>query len=85
MAASGWRWRFRICNDAGANVLDTSQLAGQLTQARLSNRYYPAQDPTLRGTMTNWAIQLAYNSAFNVLKEFYPDFLAKLHHRALVP
>src|SRR4029077_12244875 len=64
-------------NDAGANVFNASQLGGQLSQAGLSTLYYPQQDRTLGGTMTNWAIQLLYNSAFNVLKEFYPDMLAK--------
>jgi hypothetical protein len=71
--------------DAGAHVLNTPQLAGQLTQAGLSNLYYPEQDRTWQGTMTNWAIQLAYNSAFNVVKEFYPDVVARLHHHHMTP
>ena len=54
-------------------------------QAELSTLYYPPVDRTARGTMTNWAIQLVYNSAFNVLKEFYPDLLAKLRHHGLTP
>jgi hypothetical protein len=56
-----------------------------LAQAGLSNLYYVQQDRTVSGTFTNWAIQLAYNSAFNVLKEFYPDLLAKLPHHLMKP
>jgi hypothetical protein len=70
-------------NDAGVNVFNTAQLAGQLGQAGLSNLYYADQDRTMRGTFTNWATQLVYNSAFNVLKEFYPDLLAKLHRHPM--
>jgi len=71
--------------DGGEHTFNTSQLAGQLAQASFSNIYYPRQDRTLSGAFTNWAIQLAYNSAFNVVKEFYPDVMAKLHHRTMTP
>jgi hypothetical protein len=71
--------------DDGARVMNVPQLAGQLAQAGLSNVYYPEQDRTVSGTMTNWAIQLAYNSAFNVLKEFYPDVVARFHRHAMRP
>jgi len=66
--------------DRGVHTFNTSQLAGQFAQVSLSNIYYPRQDRTLSGTFTNWAIQLAYNSAFNVVKEFYPDLVARFHH-----
>jgi len=71
--------------DNGARTVNTSQLAGQFAQASLSNLYYPDQDRTVTGTLANWAIQLAYNSAFNVLKEFYPDIAAKLHRHRMSP
>ena len=71
--------------DSGAPTLNTSQLAGQLAQASLSNLYYPHQDRTATGTLANWAVQLAYNSAFNVLKEFYPEVAAKLHRHPTAP
>jgi hypothetical protein len=68
--------------DTGKPVFNAPQLAGQLTQAGLSNLYYPPIDRGVKGTTKNWVIQLGYNSLFNVLKEFYPDVLAKLHrHR----
>jgi hypothetical protein len=72
-------------NDAGAHVLNASQLAGQFAQSGLSNLYYPRQDRTVGATMKNWAIQLGYNSVFNLLKEFYPDLIAKFHHHAMTP
>jgi len=72
-------------NDAGRAIFNTPQLAGQLAQAGLSNLYYPRVDRSLSGTLTNWAIQLGYNSAFNVLKEFYPDLLEKAHPHGFRP
>jgi hypothetical protein len=69
--------------DRGAATFNTSQLLGQFTQASLSNAYYPRQDRTVGGTLTNWAVQLVYNSAFNVVKEFYPDVVARLHRHPM--
>jgi hypothetical protein len=71
--------------DSGAPTWNTSQVAGQFAQASLSNLYYPHQDRTAIGTLANWAVQLAYNSAFNIVKEFYPDVADKLHRHPLAP
>jgi hypothetical protein len=71
--------------DRGSPALNTSQLAGQFAQASLSNLYYPHQDRNATGTLANWAVQLAYNSTFNILKEFYPDVAAKLHRHPMAP
>lgn len=67
--------------DSGRSTFNTSQVLGQLTQAGISNAYYPAQDRGVRGTFTDWGIGLAYTSGYNVLKEYYPDLLHYVFHR----
>jgi hypothetical protein len=54
---------------------------GQLLQQGISTSYYPQQDRTASGVFQNWGINLAYNSAYNTLKEYYPDFLRVVFHR----
>jgi hypothetical protein len=71
--------------DRGAATFNVPQLLGQFGQASLSNAYYPRQDRTVGGTVVNWAVQLAYNSAFNVVKEFYPDVVARMHRHPMAP
>ena len=48
---------------------------------RAFTAYYPDQDRSASGVFENWGINLAYNSAYNILKEFYPDFLRLVSHR----
>jgi hypothetical protein len=61
--------------DAGNATFNVPQVAGQLFQQSISTIYYPPVDRTAGRVFQNWGISLAYNSAYNVLKEFYPDFL----------
>jgi hypothetical protein len=46
-----------------------------LFQQAISTIYYPPQDRSATSVFQNWGTSLAYNTAYNVLKEFYPDFL----------
>jgi hypothetical protein len=61
--------------DSGNSTFNVPQVAGQLFQQSISTIYYPPVDRTAERVFQNWGISLAYNSAYNVLKEFYPDFL----------
>ena len=62
--------------DSGGPAFNTPQILGQLLQQGISaGAYYPAQDRSVSGVFQNWGVNLAYNSAYNVLKEYYPDFL----------
>jgi hypothetical protein len=61
--------------DAGNATFNVPQVAGQLFQQSISTIYYPPVDRTAGRVFQNWGTSLAYNSAYNVLKEFYPDFL----------
>lgn len=67
--------------DAGDPTFNTPQVLGQLLQQGISTSYYPAQDRSVSGVFQNWGVNLAYNSAYNVLKEFYPDFLRIVFHK----
>src|SRR5262249_20104057 len=67
--------------DAGNSAFNVPQVAGQLLQQGISTAYYPDQDRTAGRVFQNWGVNLAYNSAYNVLKEFYPDFLRIAFHR----
>jgi hypothetical protein len=68
--------------DAQTPTFNAPQIFGQLAQSGISNLYYPKQDRNVAGTFKGWGINLGYNTGYNVLKEFYPDFLKLLsrHH-----
>jgi hypothetical protein len=67
--------------DAGNATFNVPQVAGQLFQQSISTAYYPPVDRTAGRVFQNWGVSLAYNSAYNVLKEFYPDFLRIVFRR----
>jgi hypothetical protein len=67
--------------DSGDPTFNTPQVLGQLLQQSISTSYYPQQDRSASAVFQNWGVNLAYNSAYNVLKEFYPDFLRIVFHR----
>jgi hypothetical protein len=69
--------------DAGKPTFNTPQVLGQLLQQGISTAYYPQQDRSVNGVFQDWGINLAYNCAYNALKEYYPDFLRWTFHRHL--
>jgi hypothetical protein len=67
--------------DSGEPTFNVPQVLGQLFQQSISTIYYPPVDRTAAGVFQNWGSSLAYNSAYNVVKEFYPDVLHFVFHR----
>jgi hypothetical protein len=67
--------------DSGEPTFNIPQVAGQLFQQSISTIYYPPEDRTVGRVFQNWGTTLAYNSAYNVVKEFYPDVLHLVFHR----
>lgn len=67
--------------DDRRNTFNIPEVAGQLLQQGISTTYYPPVDRSAGAVFNNWGVNLAYNSAYNVLKEFYPDFLRIVFHR----
>jgi hypothetical protein len=64
--------------DDGRNHFNTSELAGNAVAAGISNLYYPAVDRSFTNTANKWGQQLGLDTAFNVMKEFWPDVRQKL-------
>lgn len=71
--------------DSGGPTFNTPQVFGQLLQQGISTAYYPQQDRSASGVFQNWGINLAYNGAYNALKEYYPDFLRWVFRRHTKP
>jgi hypothetical protein len=68
-------------SDAGNNTFNAPEVVGFLLQQGISTAYYPEQDRTAGRVFQNWGINLGYGGAYNILKEFYPDFLRVVFHR----
>jgi len=67
--------------DDGANEFNMSETLGQLASCGISTTYYPARDRTVSGVFLNWAVNLGYNSGYNILTEYYTDMLNAVFHR----
>ncbi len=67
-------------SDKGGNTFNSAKILGAFTAAALSNAYNsPATDtPNLEETLARAGISLASDSAFNIFKEFWPDFARKV-------
>jgi hypothetical protein len=72
---------FVIRTDSGGHAFNTPAILGQLMQAGVSNFYYPPQDRSVNGTIKDLGINVVYDAAFNIIKEFYPDVLDKLKRK----
>lgn len=64
--------------DKGTEQFNISEIGGNLAAAGISNAYYPAPERGISNTMNNWAIQLALDGGFNIVKEFWPDIQHKI-------
>ena len=64
-------------NDEGHNTFNTSELLGNAIAAGISNAYYPAADRSAGNTFNKWGQQIGLDTAFNVMKEFWPDIRHK--------
>jgi hypothetical protein len=67
--------------DDGSNGFNRSETFGQLVSCGISTSYYPAQDRSAAGVFLNWAVNLGYNSGYNILTEYYTDLLNNIFHR----
>jgi len=78
--AYAMKWTLITRNDAGANSWNASEILGNGIAA-VSNVYYPAEDRTAGKTMSKWGQQIAVDTVFNVMKEFWPDVRHKFFGR----
>jgi hypothetical protein len=67
--------------DSGESTFNIPVVAGFLLQQSISTIYYPPEDRSAGRVFENWGTSLAFNSGYNILKEFYPDLLHLAFHR----
>lgn len=65
-------------NDDGTHSFNTSELAGNLATAGISNAYYPDEERTAGRTFERWGIRLGSDAGFNLIEEFWPDVRRKI-------
>jgi len=74
-------------SDDGRNVLNTSVIASQFTEAAIANAYVPYRNQSVRGTLENALTGLAGVAEGEILNEFWPDieqFVFRRTHNSLV-
>ncbi len=64
--------------DAGTSQFNISEIAGNGIAAGISNIYYPDAQRTVGDNMKKWGQQLALDTFFDEVKEFWPDVRHKL-------
>ena len=64
-------------NDSGRNQFNYSEVLGGATALAISNAYLP-DGRTAGNNLRRYAVQLGFDAASNVLKEFWPDLKRKL-------
>jgi hypothetical protein len=68
-------------NDNGRTVVSWSRLGGPLLSEALANVYYPNRNRTVGDTLFRYGLDLASRASGNMLREYWPVFLAKISHR----
>jgi hypothetical protein len=68
-------------DDIGELEFNGSGVLGDYTAAAISNAYYPAADRSYGQTLQRGNILLLEDSAFNLLKEFWPDVHERLRRK----
>jgi hypothetical protein len=68
-------------NDDGRTVVSWSKLGGPLLSEVLANVYYPNRNRTVGDTLFRFGLDLASSASGNMLREYWPVFLAKISHR----
>jgi hypothetical protein len=66
--------------DCGRSTVNVSELLGAAATATLANLYQPHSERTLPNTLSVWGTQMAYDTLFNMLYEFWPDIRKGLKH-----
>lgn len=67
-------------NDLGKHRFNFSEVLGGATSLAISNAYYP-DGRTAGNNLGRYTLQLGFDAASNVLKEFWPDLKRKLPRR----
>jgi len=68
-------------SDSRKREFNTSEIAGNLVAAGISNIYHPAEDRTIANTLSVWGTDIMWDTVANVAKEFWPDIRTRLTHK----
>ncbi|HXY78980.1 MAG TPA: hypothetical protein VEH47_09215 [Candidatus Acidoferrales bacterium] len=71
---------FVMQNDDGRQVVAWSRLGGPLMAEGLANVYWPDQNRTAGATLFRYGLDLASRWSGNLLRDYWPVFLAKISH-----
>jgi len=67
--------------DSGGQRFNCSEFLGNFASGSVSQLYYPRDERGIGAIFTRMGVQISYDAAFNILKEFYPDLKRKLHKK----
>jgi hypothetical protein len=70
--------------DSGGTQFNYSEIVGNSAAVAISNAYY-VDNRTAGDAVTKFGLQIALDTASNILKEFWPDLERKLKRRQHVP
>ena len=70
--------------DSGKHQFNYSEVVGGAASLAISNAYY-ADGRTVSNNVGRYGLQLGFDAASNILKEFWPDLKRKLPHRLVPP
>jgi hypothetical protein len=68
--------------DSGRSQFNYSEVVGSATSLAISNAYYP-DGRSVGNNISRYGLQLGFDAASNVLKEFWPDLKRKLPRRVV--
>ena len=66
--------------DSGKSQFNFSELGGAATSIAISNSYYP-DNRNVGNNLERYGLQLGFDAASNILKEFWPDLKRRLPRR----
>jgi hypothetical protein len=70
---------FVAYHDNGHRMFNFSELLGNTTGEMLANLYHPGNTRGFRATATNVGIDFAWDSGYDVIREFWPEFSRVFH------
>lgn len=69
--------------DSGGKSFNFSEIAGNSAAVAISQAYYP-ENRSGGNAVSKLGIQVGVDMASNIVKEFYPDIVRRLHHKPAV-
>ena len=76
---------FIIRSDDGRDVIAWPRLGGPLLAEGLANVYWPDRNRTVGDTFLRYGIDLTAKAGGNMLRDYFPVFYGKIHHRQPAP